>query len=175
MAIVHREVQRLNSLIGELLDYSNPRPSQRTDFDLGVLVRETVQVARADQALVDVDVTCDVDEPLAITADPAKLRQVLWNLVRNAVDAATQGGKHVAIEARGVAQLATITVTDDGPGIDPEKLPKIFDPFYTTKKAGTGLGLAQCHAIVAEHGGRIDVDSTVGKGTKMVVRLPRER
>jgi signal transduction histidine kinase len=140
-----------------------------------VLVRETLQVARADQAFAEVEVACTVDEPLAITADPAKLRQVLWNLVRNAADAAALGGKHVAVEARVAAKLATITVTDDGPGIPPDQLKRIFDPFFTTKKSGTGLGLAQCHAIIAEHGGRIDVDSAVGKGAKMVVSLPRQR
>jgi two-component system sensor histidine kinase PilS (NtrC family) len=175
MNIVHREIQRLNELIGDLLDYANPRPSQAVDFDLGVLVRETLQVARADQAFAAVEITCEVDDPLPIMADPAKLRQVLWNLLRNAADAATDGGKHVRIEARGTQARATITVVDDGPGIAPEKLARIFDPFFTTKKRGTGLGLAQCHAIVAEHGGRIDVESSLGKGVKMVVTLSRER
>jgi two-component system sensor histidine kinase PilS (NtrC family) len=173
MNIVHREVQRLNVLIGDLLDYANPRPNQPVDFDLGVLVRETLQVARADQAFAEIDVACDIDEPLPITADPAKLRQVLWNLLRNAADAAASGGKHVKIDVHADATTATITVFDDGPGIPRDKLARIFDPFFTTKKRGTGLGLAQCHAIVAEHGGRIDVDSDVGKGAKMVVSLPR--
>jgi two-component system sensor histidine kinase PilS (NtrC family) len=173
MNIVHREIDRLNVLIGDLLDYANPRPSQPVDFDLGVLVRETLQVARADQAFTDVELSCDVDEPMPITADPAKLRQVLWNLVRNSADAAAAGGKHVVVAAHGDATGATISVADDGPGIPPDKLTRIFDPFFTTKKGGTGLGLAQCHAIVAEHGGSIDVESAVGKGVKMVVRLPK--
>ncbi|MEO8705581.1 MAG: ATP-binding protein [Kofleriaceae bacterium] len=173
MNIVHREVQRLNVLIGDLLDYANPRPNQPVDFDLGVLVRETLQVARGDQSFAEIEVTCDVEEELPITADPAKLRQVLWNLLRNAADAAASGGKHVTVAAAATATATTITVTDDGPGIPRDKLARIFDPFFTTKKRGTGLGLAQCHAIVAEHGGRIDVDSDAGKGAKMVVILPR--
>ena len=74
--------------------------------------------------------------------------------------------------ARDDAGGATITVADDGPGITPEQLARIFDPFFTTKSKGTGLGLATCHAIIAEHGGRIEVESEPGKGTKMVVRLP---
>ncbi|MGN6103887.1 MAG: two-component system sensor histidine kinase NtrB [Kofleriaceae bacterium] len=175
MAIVHREIQRLNELIGGLLDYANPRPGQPVDFDLGVLVRETLQVARGDQAFADVEVTAEIDEPLAIHGDPAKLRQVLWNLLRNAADAAAGGGKHVAVEVRRAPNGATIAVRDDGPGIAPELLARIFDPFYTTKKHGTGLGLATCHAIVAEHGGWIDVSSEPGKGTKMVVRIAWER
>lgn len=182
MAIVHREIQRLNELVGDLLDYANPRPSQPVEFDLGVLVRETVQVARADPANAAVEISAAVDAPLGVHADPSKLRQVVWNLVRNAADAAAGGGKHVRVEARrmsarGEAQalalaMVTITVEDDGPGIAPDQLARIFDPFYTTKQKGTGLGLATCHAVISEHGGRIDVESDVGKGTKVVVRLP---
>jgi len=108
-----------------------------------------------------------------VHADPAKLRQVLWNLLRNAADAAALGGKHVYVDARRDYETTTLVVTDDGPGIAPDKLAQIFDPFFTTKTKGTGLGLATCHAIVAEHQGHIDVESTVGAGTKLVVTLPR--
>jgi two-component system, NtrC family, sensor histidine kinase PilS len=172
MAIVHREIQRLNELVGDLLDYANPRPSQPVELDVAVLVRETLQVARADRAFAAIELTCELDEPLPLVGDPAKLRQVLWNLVRNAADAAVDGGRHVTINARRSEDGVALAVTDDGPGIPPERVARIFDPFFTTKKRGTGLGLAQCHAIVAEHAGRIDVESTIGKGTKMVVRLP---
>jgi two-component system, NtrC family, sensor histidine kinase PilS len=170
MNIVSREIHRLNGLIGELLDYANPRPIQRVDFDLGVMVSETIQVARADAAFAAVELTCAVDAPLPITADAAKLRQVLWNLLRNAAES---GGKRVRLEARGEGTVASFVVEDDGPGIEAKALARMFDPFFTTKRTGTGLGLAQCHGIIAEHGGRIDVDSEVGKGTKMVVSLPR--
>jgi two-component system sensor histidine kinase PilS (NtrC family) len=172
---VHREVQRLNVLIGDLLDYANPRPKQTVDFDLASLVQETVQVARGDQNFADIDITAAVDDPLPIHADPAKLRQVVWNLVRNAADAASSGGKHVKVEARRTGAGATVTVSDDGPGIPEVVLGRIFDPFVTTKEKGTGLGLATCHSIIAEHGGRIDVDTSPGKGTKMVVSLPPPR
>ncbi|HEY5925994.1 MAG TPA: ATP-binding protein [Kofleriaceae bacterium] len=175
MTIVHREVQRLNGLIGDLLDYANPRPKQTVDFDLGSLVAETVQVARGDQNFSDIEIIAAVDDPLPIHADPAKLRQVVWNLVRNAADAAGGGGKRVEVEARRDGAGARITVADNGPGIPEALLGRIFDPFVTTKQKGTGLGLATCHAIIAEHGGRIDVDSAPGKGTKMVVSLPPPR
>jgi two-component system sensor histidine kinase PilS (NtrC family) len=175
MAIVQREIGRLNELVGDLLDYANPRPSQPVEFDLGVLVRETLQVSRADPAFAEVELAVSAEEPLVVHADPSKLRQVVWNLVRNAADAAAAGGKHVRVEARRAADQATITVEDDGPGIPPDRLTRIFDPFYTTKQKGTGLGLATSHAVVAEHGGRIDLESEVGKGTKVVVRLPTGR
>ncbi|MBA3457216.1 MAG: ATP-binding protein [Deltaproteobacteria bacterium] len=173
MTIVHREITRLNVLIGDLLDYANPRPQQTVDFDLGVLIDETLQVARGDQAFANVEVASEVSRPLPINADPSKLRQVLWNLLRNAADAAAAGGKHVTITARDERSGVTVTVADDGAGIGRQHIARIFDPFYTTKSKGTGLGLATCHTIIAEHGGRIDVESEVGAGTKMVVRLPR--
>jgi two-component system, NtrC family, sensor histidine kinase PilS len=173
MAIVHREIQRLNVLIGDLLDYANPRPPQLVDFDLGVMVEETLQVARGEQVFATVEMAMAVDRPLPVHADPAKLRQVLWNLLRNAADAAAVGGKHVHVDARRGTDETTIIVADDGPGIPADQLAHIFDPFYTTKSKGTGLGLATCHAIVAEHHGHIDVASEVGRGTQMVVTIPR--
>jgi len=175
MAIVHREVQRLNVLIGDLLDYANPRPPQQVDFDLAVMVEETLHVARGEQAFASVEMVLAVDRPLPLHADPAKLRQVLWNLLRNAADAAALGGRHVRVDAVGGPDGTSIIVADDGPGIPADQLARIFDPFYTTKNKGTGLGLATCHAIIAEHGGHIDVASAPGEGTRMTVSLPRPR
>jgi signal transduction histidine kinase len=172
MTIVQREVQRLNVLIGDLLDYANPRAKQTVDFDVGSLVEETIQVARGDQNFSDIELMASVDSPLPIHADPAKLRQVVWNLVRNAADAASSGGKHVKVGAHKVDEGVCITVEDDGTGIPESLVGRIFDPFVTTKQKGTGLGLATCHAIVTEHGGRIDVETEVGKGTKMIVTIP---
>lgn len=166
MTIVHREIQRLNVLIGDLLDYANPRPKQPVDFDLAALIDETLQVARGDQAFKDVELTADAPRPLTVSADPAKLRQVLWNLVRNAADA---GSKVIRVEAR---PGTTIAIIDDGWGMAKDVVARMFDPFFTTKPKGTGLGLAICYAIVAEHNGRIDVTSEVGKGTNVVVTLP---
>jgi two-component system, NtrC family, sensor histidine kinase PilS len=175
MTIVHREIQRLNVLIGDLLDYARPSAKQPVDFDLGSLVDETVQVARGDPNFADVELTCDIERALEVFADPAKLRQVVWNLVRNAADAASSGGKHVRVEARRTASGPTISVSDDGPGISAQLVGRIFDPFVTTKPKCTGLGLATCHAIVTEHGGRIDVETALGTGTKMIVRIPGTR
>ncbi len=173
MAIVNREVLRLNALIGDLLDYANPKPMQPVDIDIALLIDETVQVAKADPAFGEIEVATEIERPLQLSVDPAKLRQVLWNLLRNAADAALAGGKHVRVVATGDAEAVTITLADDGPGIAADQVARIFDPFFTTKQRGTGLGLATCHAIVAEHRGRIAIESEVGSGTKMIVSLPR--
>ena len=171
MAIVTREIDRLNGLITDLLDYSNPRPRQIVEFDLATLVAETVQVAQQDRNLNDVQIGMISDGARPTRGDPGKLRQVIWNLVRNGVDAAIQGGKTVTVTVRGHAGESIVAVTDTGPGIPPEQQAQIFDPFFTTKQRGTGLGLATCHSIVVEHGGRIDVESIVGKGTTISVVL----
>ncbi len=172
MQIVHREIQRLNVLIGDLLDYANPRPSEPVDFDLGGLVEETLRVARGEAAFSEIELASEVDKPLEIHADPSKLRQVVWNLVRNARDAAAAGGKHVRVAARRRGAEAVIEVRDDGAGIPKELVARMFDPFFTTKQKGTGLGLATSHAVIAEHGGRIDVETDAGKGTTMTITLP---
>jgi len=177
MTIVVREIDRLNALINDLLDYASPRPRDPVSFDLPTLVDETLQVFRQDKSRGEVDVATILPPQgtLAITADPAKLRQVVWNLVRNAADAAATGGGHVAVSLRENEDDAEVelAVTDDGPGISDEHMPRIFDPYFTTKKKGTGLGLAMCHSIVAEHGGTIEATSELGRGTRFVVTLPR--
>ena len=171
MAIVQREIVRLNELVGDLLDYANPRASHALDFDVGVMVEETVRVARADPAFGAVELVATAAGPLPYHGDAAKLRQVLWNLLRNASDAAALGGKHVSVAATTVDGNVEVVITDDGAGIPADQVAHIFDPFFTTKPKGTGLGLATCHAIVAEHGGRIDV-VTGSAGTTMTVTLP---
>jgi two-component system sensor histidine kinase PilS (NtrC family) len=174
MAIVNREIDRLNGLISDLLDWANPRPPQIVDLDLAVLVDETVRVFRQDKS-TGVDVVLAGPRELVMAGDAAKLRQVVWNLLRNAAEAAAAGGGHVAVDVGGTADTAEVVISDDGAGIPREHLSRVFDPFFTTKKRGTGLGLATCHSIVTDHGGTLDVTSDAGGGTRVVVRLPRGR
>lgn len=179
MTIVTREIERLNSLISELLDYANPRPLQASPFDLAVLLQETVQMAQQERGEDRGEVELVLQVPpqaMPVVADASKLRQVIWNLVHNARDAAQGGGRHVRVIAQEHAAIegwVEIVITDDGPGMSPEVQKRIFDPFFTTKRKGTGLGLATCHGIVMDHRGRIDVESTVGSGTQVRVLLPR--
>jgi two-component system sensor histidine kinase PilS (NtrC family) len=177
MTIVTREIERLNALISELLDYANPRPLQASPFDLCLLLHETVQMAQQDRGEMVVELALQVPAAaLQVVADASKLRQVIWNLVHNARDAALAGGRHVRVLAQEHPALegwVEIVISDDGPGMPPEVQKRIFDPFFTTKRTGTGLGLATCHSIVMDHRGRIDVESTVGSGTQIRVLLPR--
>jgi two-component system sensor histidine kinase PilS (NtrC family) len=174
MAIVNREIDRLNGLISDLLDWANPRPPQIVELDLAVLVEETVRVFRQDKSS-GVEVELSAPPALVMAGDAAKLRQVVWNLLRNAAEAAAAGGGHVAVAVGGSAETAEVAISDDGAGIPREHLSRVFDPFFTTKKRGTGLGLATCHSIVTDHGGTLDVTSNAGGGTRVVMRLPRRR
>jgi two-component system, NtrC family, sensor histidine kinase PilS len=172
MDIVTREIERLNALITDLLDYANPRALQQVEFDVSRLVSETAAVAQQDKSHAAVEIIVDCEQPLLIRADADKLRQVVWNLVRNACDASPRPGA-IQVATRRQGDNVLISVTDAGSGISPSQIARIFDPFFTTKRKGTGLGLATCHAIVTDHGGRIDVDSSTAKGTTMTVVLPQ--
>lgn len=172
MAIVLREIERLNGLITDLLEYANPRQRAVVDVDLAMVADDVVAVLRQDRTWGPIEIAVEGARPLPVTGDVAQLRQVLWNLARNACEAAAAGGGHVTLRGASDEHAVTLAIVDDGPGIPPDRLPHIFDPFYTTKRKGTGLGLATSHAIVAEHGGSIDVDSVPGR-TTFSVRLPR--
>ena len=173
MTIVNREADRLNTLITELLDYANPRPQQPAELDLAQLVDETVRVFRQDRGFANVR----IDSPgqrvaTIIHGDPEKLRQVLWNLLRNAAEATTDRSGTVSVEIVRDEAMAGFVVRDSGPGISAEMMPRIFEPFFTTKKRGTGLGLATCHSIVHDHGGTIEAANNDTGGAGFTVWLP---
>jgi two-component system sensor histidine kinase PilS (NtrC family) len=187
MGIVLREIDRLNDLITEFLQFARPAPTKRTPFDLGAVVEEVMgvfEVARPEGVCLEVD----VDGELTALADPTQVRQVLWNLILNAVQAMPEGGAlRVSVarvieepqegalerrnEVKGEADFVEVTVADTGVGIAPEVLERIFDPFFTTKRDGSGLGLATVHRIVEANGGSLRVESQVGKGTVLRVRF----
>lgn len=170
MAIVTREADRLNTLITELLDYSNPQPREIVRFDMTSLVAETLAVFTQDRAYEHIDVGVSADsheDPLEITSDPSRVRQVLWNLLGNAAQAARSRVRvHVELSGRGEGDGAEVVihVVDDGSGIAEEHLERVFDPFFTTKAKGTGLGLATCHNIIAELHGAIQAENVPAEG-----------
>ena len=108
----------------------------------------------------------------AISIDPAQIKQVLVNLVKNAIQAMTKGGQ-LTLRSHRAAEGVVLTVADTGGGIPEEKISRIFEPFYTTKKKGSGLGLMIVQRIVRDHGGRIELESRVNHGTTFRIWLPR--
>jgi two-component system sensor histidine kinase AtoS len=168
--LIVRQVDSLNRIIGELLAFGRPRPPQIGRVRLDVLVEETTFLTRGKSgARIELDLDPGLPE---IEADGEALKQALLNLVINAIQAIPETGTvTVSTRADGEAGVA-IRVIDDGVGVAPENLDKIFDPFFSTKPSGTGLGLAMVHRIVDAHHGVITVESRPGVGTTVTVRLP---
>jgi two-component system sensor histidine kinase PilS (NtrC family) len=171
MAIVLREVERLNALITELLDFARPRRPEPQPLDLGATLGELVRVFANDKRLMGAAIELRSDGPVWSEVDPSQLRQVMWNLLRNAVEASPPAAP-VTVEVKAEGAWASVTVRDRGPGMTPEHRARIFEPFFSTKEGGTGLGLATVHRIVEEHHGRIEVESPPDGGTAFTIRLP---
>ncbi len=164
------EIDRLDRLIGALLRLARPREPEPRDVPLAPLVERVLALARQEAARAGVRLGGEVPEGLSVRADPDLLTQMLLNLVQNAV-AATPAGGRVSVLARGEGGEVAVAVDDTGRGLTPEEREHMFDPFYTTRPAGTGLGLALVHQIVEQHGGRIEVESIRGRGTRVTVWL----
>jgi two-component system sensor histidine kinase PilS (NtrC family) len=176
MEIILRESDRLDGTIAEFLEFSRPRRLAPVLTDLTVMIDE-VLLLLAHQAPEGLQIVkAYPDGTVKAYVDPAQLRQALWNLGRNAVEAMPRGGC-LRVEARVRREgsrgraVAEIAVEDTGGGVPLEHLPHIFEPFYTTKPDGTGLGLAIVHRIVEEHEGEIRVE-TGAQGARFVVTLP---
>ncbi len=176
------EVDRIDQIVGNLLSLARPSHFQPEEVDLADLVRDTLRLIDAQARQQSVRLERRLEPPINLRADAAQLRQLLLNLVLNALQAMPEGGR-VTVSARRepLKQLSPPTrdrarirleIADDGPGIPAGKIRSVFDPFFTTKSEGTGLGLAICHAIVQRHEGEIEIDSTVGQGTTVSVVLP---
>ena len=172
MGIVMREAERLNKLISDFLDYARPHEPDIAPFDLATVLDETIWMF-AHQRLegVEAEVRSDVQGPIPMEGDPNQLKQVIWNLLKNGAEA-LRGKGHVTVRARRATEGAQIEVEDSGAGIAPEDLPHLFEPFFTRKQKGTGLGLATVHRIVEAHGGRIEVESHAQHGTRFKISLP---
>jgi signal transduction histidine kinase len=184
IGIILEEVDRLNRVVGNVLDLARPNDHSVVPIDVNAVIRRTLQVLSAERVGDQVDIQMTLDSELPrVAIDDEQLRQVLMNLIRNAVQAIKERGR-VSVSTRvrfgrGTRSGRTpdesfveINVADTGPGIAQKALDKIFLPFFTTKDRGTGLGLAISQRIVQGAGGRIEVRSYEGKGSTFTVLLP---
>ncbi len=175
-AIAIRESDHLNEIVSGFLDFARNPVVRREAFDVRTLVDDVADTLRREFApsAIDIDVFCP-EHPCTVSGDPSQLRQVLVNLGKNGIEAMDEKGKlimRVLMPRQGPIQ---VRVDDEGPGIEPDKLTRIFEPFYTTKANGVGMGLAVCARIITAHDGTIRAAVREGGGTSMTVSLPAAR
>jgi PAS domain S-box-containing protein len=169
------EALRCRKIVSSLLDFARQSRPVKKRHNLNDVVKESVVLTRKQAAFNDVILEQSLAEDLpASNMDKDQLEQAIINLILNAIEATDSGGK-VVVTTRFVDKTDTIEleVSDSGKGISEENLARIFDPFFTTGESGTGLGLAITHGIIEQHGGTINVESELGRGTSFTVGLPR--
>jgi signal transduction histidine kinase len=177
---LRQEVHRIEKVLSDLLIYARPKAPQYGMADLKETVARTLQLARQQTGSKDIEFSIQISASLPrFRMDPEQLHQVLLNLVLNGIQALDQRGK-ITIQAKVLggsgaparSNQIEISVSDTGGGISQDQMERIFRPFYTTKRGGTGLGLSLCRRIIGQHGGTLTAESEVRKGSRFVIHLP---
>lgn len=171
--IMIQEVDRLNRVIGQLLEFARPMAVDKRPVRSDVVARRAVKLIEAQAGERGIRLESRLPDAGTVPMDADRMGQVLLNLLLNGVEAMPRGGTlTVTAEIDEKNRTARFTVSDTGDGIAPGDLAQVFDPYFTTKPSGTGLGLAVVHKIVESHGGEVRVESEEGKGTAVTVELP---
>jgi len=174
MEIVMRESDRLNEIITNFLKYARPQTSSFDEIDLREPIRDTITLL---QHSPDVEETHKLemslpDQPFVLSADVSQLKQIFWNLARNAIQAMEDGGTLSVTLTMAGKNRAKIVFSDTGCGMSPKQVEQLFEPFSKSTTGGTGLGLSIVYQIVRDHNGTINVSSKEGKGTDITMFLP---
>ena len=173
LGLIRSEAFRCKSITMGLLDFSRTRTSDHVTINLADVIQSAVRLLSHQKRNAEIAFKVDIAANLMpVSGDPGQLQQAVIALATNALDAMGESGV-LTITGRNEDEKVVVEVSDTGVGITPENLPKIFEPFFTTKEIGrgTGLGLAVCYGILTEHGGTLDVQSTVGTGTTFTITL----
>lgn len=175
--IMIEEVERLDRVVQELLDFARPQAPDRRPTAPNVMVEEALSLISEDAQFRKVGIRSELGGGLPyVMVDPHQLRQALLNVLLNAMEAMDQGGRltirTAVTRAADRPRSVVFSVTDTGPGMTPEEIEKLFEPFYTTKPRGTGLGLTVVSRVMDQNGGRVDVTSAPGQGTTVSLVLP---
>ncbi len=173
LKLVQRETERCTAIVRNLLDFARQRPLSLKDTDFAAVIEEAVSLVGHQAALKGLTIVKSVEPVPLIKADAGQLRQAVVNIILNGFEA-MQGGGSLRLRCGPAAggKHVEFACEDTGVGIPPDRLAKIFDPFFSTKEMGTGLGLSVVYGIIERHGGTIDIRSEVGKGTTVMLRLP---
>ncbi len=166
-------LNRIQQIVKDLRDFARLDESDLSEVDINAGIESTVNIIHSSAVSKNIQIKLDLQPLPRITCYPAKINQVIMNLLSNAIDASDAGGS-ISVRSRKIDGAVEIEVSDRGRGIDPTVRPRIFDPFFTTKPLGmgTGLGLSISYGIIEQHKGKISVESTVGEGSRFTVLLP---
>lgn len=175
--VILSEIDRANDIIFEFLNSSKPTAPLKQTILVGLLLKETILLSESEAHMRGCELNCEIfDSYMTVSIDVKQIKQVLLNMIKNAMDAiddVRDGRKgRIDVIARREGTNAVIIIRDNGKGIDRPMLARLFDPFYTTKDTGTGLGLSVCDRIIGNHGGVIRVESQVNVGTEFSIYLP---
>jgi two-component system sensor histidine kinase HydH len=173
LSAVRTEARRLNRILSEFLLFARPRAPERRLGDIGEVVERVASLIRENRArAAGVNLQVQLDRAVPVFRfDPDQMTQVLWNVALNGVEAMDGRGR-LRLDVERINGDVVISVADTGRGIPPGDRARVFDPFYSRKPAGSGLGLTIAQRIVAAHGGRIDLESAPGQGTCVRIALP---
>ena len=170
--LAQNEIERLTHLLNDFLAFARPPDLNVENHDVAAIIRQVVELELGTARERGVNlVLVAAPEKLVAHVDAPKIHQLVLNLVRNAIEAVAAGG-HVTVELDSDEQSILIVVQDDGPGMPREVADRIYEPFFSTKEGGTGLGMSIVHSLVAQHGGSIELDTTP-RGTRFAVKIPR--
>jgi two-component system NtrC family sensor kinase len=178
LEVIVRETKRCRDIVKDLLDFARPMPVKKTNVNLNHVIDRALKIVDNQMNCRRIDVQIDLSTDLpTVSSDASQLQQVIINLLVNAADSIDNKGGTITIKTKAVTTdsqpFVQVEISDTGSGIPEESLPKIFEPFFSTKdQKGTGLGLAVVWGIIDKHGGKISVDSQVGKGSTFTIRLP---
>ncbi|MCM8821954.1 MAG: ATP-binding protein [Candidatus Omnitrophica bacterium] len=173
MKVVIPEIERINKLIEQLLAFAKPGPPRMEKVNLMSIIQTVTILISAQEKFKNINVIVDADiDAIYIMADSEKIKQALLNILLNSAEALDNRSGEIRISIKKESDRVIVEIQDNGQGIKPEYLDKIFDPLFTTKPDGTGLGLTIVNEIIAQHNGRINVESSFGHWTKVFMELP---
>ncbi len=171
IASIKHEIQRLNKLVGDFLDYGKPLKLSLQEVDMGSLINEIIALiwAKAEKDGIKIHYQCGEFPKLYL--DPELIKTCIFNIILNAFQAMPAGGD-LTVSTNASDSRASVVIEDTGTGVSKENMPKLFEPFFSTKTTGLGLGLAMTKRVVEEHGGKVDFQSIEGKGSTVTISLP---
>ncbi|MCT2535755.1 ATP-binding protein [Aquibacillus koreensis] len=169
--VIEKELDRIQQITSELLLLAKPHSEEREHHNLAELVNEVIILLESQAIMKSIIIETNIhEEDLIIDCEDTKIKQVIINVVKNAIEIMNKGT--ITVEVGKKDRFAQLKIKDEGPGIPRDVIDKIGQPFFTTKKEGTGLGLIISFNIIKSHGGTVEIDSEEGKGTIFTFSLP---